>query len=97
MNVCQAIQCPYYRDGANSGCQYYLVALHCHLMWQEAGVKRQEYKASISQYALFSTLVDVDSEKKLNEDYFKVDETYQRHVELLEARSYLMDYPNRIL
>jgi len=97
MNICQAIDCPYYRSGANSGCQRYLVALHCHLLHPSAGVTTEGFQMN-NQYALYSDSVDVAEQKVLNEEFLKKDESYQQQVEVQQRfGSDVAPYPNRIL
>ena len=97
MNICKAIDCPYYQSGANSGCQKYLVSLHCHLLHPSAGVTTEGFDEK-TQYALYSDSVNVAEQRALNEEYLKKDESYQHQVKLQQRfGSDVVKYPRRIL
>lgn len=97
INICQAINCPYYRSETNGfGCQKYTVALHCHLIHPGNGVHKTGFESS-TQYVLYQENPLVDSLKQENENYLRFDFEYLRSKELIQSNLLPIQYPNRIL
>ena len=96
INICQAINCPYYKSESSSGCQRYQVALHCHLIHPGNGVHNAGFEAA-TQYALYQENPNVESLKAENEEYLRFDADYLRAKELIENKLLPIQYPNRIL
>ena len=73
MNICKAIQCPYFNAGGNGyGCQRYTLSNHCHLIQKFPNIK-----FNLNQYALSSKEnLDLVTLKKANVEFFTTDEVY---------------------
>jgi len=98
INICQAINCPYFRSETNGfGCQRYSVALHCHLIHPGNDVHKKGFESS-TQYALYqATLDNIEALKSENEAYLKSDRIYLQDVENIGMDRLPIQYPNRIL
>ena len=97
INVCLAIDCPYFRSKTNGvGCQLYVAALHCHLIYPGNDIHKDGFGAS-TQYALFQESPDVDALKLENETYLRTDRQYLQSVELIQSNRLSIQYPSRIL
>ena len=97
INICQAINCPYFRPETNGfGCQRYTVALHCHLIHPGNDVHKQGFESS-TQYALYQEDPNIESLKAENENYLKNDESYLQDVKNIGRNRLPIQYPNRIL
>ena len=71
INICKALKCPYASSSQDGG-SYYLVAIHCHLVYPEEGRREELYNQS-TQYYLYQFLskVDLDKLKSENEKFLK--------------------------
>lgn len=83
MNICKAIDCPFYNDKNNGyGCQRYSVSGHCHLLTKFYGLENNQYILSGEK---------TDSElamiKATNNDYFADDEYYKDKLEFQRTHS----------
>lgn len=97
INICQAIDCPYFRKETNGfGCQRYMVALHCHLIHPSSGIHNKGFESS-TQYALYQENPQIEALKKENELYLKSDETYLTDIENIARDRLPIQYPSRIL
>jgi len=97
INVCREINCPYFcPDSGGYGCRKYSVALQCHLIYREQGVKTAGFEQT-TQYTVMSE--SVEGLKELNETYLKSDEVYIRDIQIFEliGSAKRKHYPNRIL
>lgn len=104
IQVCKAIACPYFSDSVKKsyGCQYYSVAVHCHLIGNSDS---PDYRGkltggNLTQYELRMDEGDYSIEelKEANENFLKADQKYQQDISLVDdMRAYGMEYPNRIL
>ena len=94
-NICEAINCPYYRSEC-SGCQKYSVALMCHLIHPGNDVHKSGFEAA-SQYALYQENPDIEGLKEENEEYLLSDSQYLNDVENIKRDRLPIEYPNRIL
>ena len=82
MNVCKAIECPFFSELTNNyGCQRYVVASMCHL---------KEYSSlSDNQYALFGELDNnqIQALKAINNQFCLNDKTYEDKIEFQEENA----------
>jgi len=97
INVCREIDCPYFcSDSGGYGCRKYSVALYCHLIYREQGVRTAGFEQT-TQYTVMAE--SVDGLKELNETYLKSDEQYIRDTEIFDliGSDKSKHYPNRVL
>ena len=104
IQICKAIACPYFSESTKKsyGCQYYSVAVHCHLIGNpdDANYRAKLKGDNLTQYELRMDEGDYSIEelKEANEAFLKGDQKYQQDILIVdEMRNYGMDYPNRIL
>ncbi|BAY20816.1 hypothetical protein NIES2100_05600 [Calothrix sp. NIES-2100] len=82
MNVCKAIQCPYFNAKTNNyGCQRYQVSNHCHL------IKDFQFLAPTQYVLVCQETTELDKIKSVNKEYFLTDEKYQDDKKFLETHS----------
>ena len=97
INICKAIECPYFCPNPQSGygCRKYAVALQCHLIYPVAGIKNEGFDLT-TQYTLMAE--SADGLKELNENYLRSDDQYLKDVEIFDLfANEPSHYPNRIL
>lgn len=93
-NVCQVINCPYFRSEVSFGCQFYGSALHCHLIHPGDGIHKDGFE-STTEYCVYAN--SVEGLKRLNENYLRNNARYVRDAKLKKSNPDFVKYPNRIL
>lgn len=86
INICETINCPFYKSTPNSGCDRYMIAFLCHLLHKttqfdnytaEKIIKDKILFISHNSYALFGDLTTEQiTELKLENDKFFLDDKY---------------------
>jgi len=72
INICIAIDCPYFRKTDNQGCTFYVNAVHCHLTPREGFVE--------TQYSLWAEESKVPKAREDNDKFLYLNERYKRDI-----------------